>query len=201
MRLTRDAVEKERQKAEKLKKFEAKKAKLQQQPSGGAASSAKAKEKKKPEGKSQETEKYVEKTPKGDKKILQSLDDEVHKAYVPGVVESAWYDWWEKQDLLKPEFTTDGNVKEKGKFVIAIPPPNVTGSLHCGHALALSLQDTLIRWHRMRGFTTLYIPGCDHAGIATQAVVEKMLARREGKTRQDLGRAKFIDRCHEWKEE
>jgi valyl-tRNA synthetase len=95
----------------------------------------------------------------------------------------------------------NGNVKDAGYFVIPIPPPNVTGKLHCGHALATSLQDVLIRWHRMRGFTTLYLPGCDHAGIATQSVVEKMLARREGKTRHDLGRQKFIERTMEWKTE
>jgi valyl-tRNA synthetase len=95
----------------------------------------------------------------------------------------------------------NGNVKDAGYFVIPIPPPNVTGKLHCGHALATSLQDVLIRWHRMRGFTTLYLPGCDHAGIATQSVVEKMLARREGKTRHDLGREKFIERTMDWKNE
>jgi valyl-tRNA synthetase len=95
----------------------------------------------------------------------------------------------------------NGNVKDAGYFVIPIPPPNVTGKLHCGHALATSLQDVLIRWHRMRGFTTLYLPGCDHAGIATQSVVEKMLARREGKTRHDLGRQKFIERTMDWKTE
>jgi valyl-tRNA synthetase len=95
----------------------------------------------------------------------------------------------------------NGNVKDAGYFVIPIPPPNVTGKLHCGHALATSLQDVLIRWHRMRGYTTLYLPGCDHAGIATQSVVEKMLARREGKTRHDLGREKFIERTMDWKNE
>ena len=67
--------------------------------------------------------------------------------------------------------------------------------------MATSLQDVLIRWHRMKGYTTLYLPGCDHAGIATQSVVEKMLARRENKTRYDLGRQKFVERTMEWKEE
>jgi valyl-tRNA synthetase len=95
----------------------------------------------------------------------------------------------------------NGNVKPAGHFVIPIPPPNVTGKLHCGHALATSLQDVLIRWHRMCGYTTLYVPGCDHAGIATQSIVEKMLARREGKTRHDLGRQKFIERTMDWKTE
>lgn len=110
-------------------------------------------------------------------------------------------DWWEKEGFFKPELQPNGEVKEPGNFVIPIPPPNVTGKLHCGHALATSLQDVLIRWHRMRGFTTLYVPGCDHAGIATQSVVEKMLWRREKKTRYDLGRKAFIERTMDWKTE
>lgn len=110
-------------------------------------------------------------------------------------------DWWEKEGFFKPELQPNGEVKEPGNFVIPIPPPNVTGKLHCGHALATSLQDVLIRWHRMRGFTTLYVPGCDHAGIATQSVVEKMLWRREKKTRYDLGRKAFVERTMDWKTE
>ncbi|TKA55374.1 hypothetical protein B0A53_02298 [Rhodotorula sp. CCFEE 5036] len=86
-------------------------------------------------------------------------------------------------------------------FVIPAPPPNVTGSLHIGHALAFGLQDTLIRWHRMRGFTTLFVPGYDHAGISTQSVVEKRLAKTEGLSRHDLGREEFLKRCMAWKEE
>jgi valyl-tRNA synthetase len=88
-----------------------------------------------------------------------------------------------------------------GSFVIPIPPPNVTGALHCGHALGNALQDLLIRWHRMRGFTTLFVPGCDHASIATQNVIENMLWKRERTTRYDLGREKFLERALEWKEE
>jgi len=129
------------------------------------------------------------------------LDDIHHKAYIPSVVESAWNDWWEKEGFFKPEYTKDGEVKPKGSFVVTIPPPNVTGALHIGHAIATTLQDTMVRWHRMRGYTTLYIPGCDHAGIATQVVVEKMLARRQNKSRHDLGRTKFVETVHEWKEE
>ncbi|GAM82697.1 hypothetical protein ANO11243_006800 [Dothideomycetidae sp. 11243] len=141
------------------------------------------------------------KTPKGEKKILESLDDAYHKAYIPSVVESAWYDWWEKEGFHEPEFTAEGDVKPKGHFVISEPPPNVTGALHAGHALATSLQDTMIRWNRMRGYTTLYLPGCDHAGISTQSVVENMLWRRQQKTRHDLGRPKFVETVREWKEE
>lgn len=133
--------------------------------------------------------------------VLQSLDDDYHKAYIPSVVESAWYDWWEKEGFHQPQFDENGNVKSKGYFVIPEPPPNVTGALHCGHALATSLQDTLIRWNRMRGMTTLFLPGCDHAGISTQSVVENMLWRRQKKTRHDLGRPKFTETVWEWKEE
>ena len=173
-------LEKERKKAEKDAKFKAKKAAAAQAggPKDGAAP---AKEKKKKKEEDQLPE-YVEETPKGEKKILQSLDGPYTKAYIPKVVESAWDAWWEAQGFFKPEFA-HGKVKPAGHFVIPIPPPNVTGKLHCGHALATSLQDVLIRWHRMKGYTTLYLPGCDHAGIATQSVVEKMLLRRENKTR------------------
>ena len=91
-------------------------------------------------------------------------------------------------------------MKDAGSFVIPEPPPNVTGVLHMGHALPNALQDTLIRWNRMRGLTTLWVPGCDHASISTQTVVEKML-RRNGKSRLDLGREKFNEEVMKWKEE
>ncbi|KAF1840032.1 valyl-tRNA synthetase-like protein [Cucurbitaria berberidis CBS 394.84] len=192
-------LEKERKKAEKDAKFKAKKA--AQAAPGGAKEGAATKEKKKKGKDEQQLPDYVEETPKGEKKRLQSLDGPHTKAYVPKVVESAWSDWWEKEGFFKPELQPNGDVKEAGNFVIPIPPPNVTGKLHCGHALATSLQDVMIRWHRMRGFTTLYLPGCDHAGIATQSVVEKMLWRREKKTRYDLGRKAFIERTMDWKTE
>ncbi|EFQ92380.1 hypothetical protein PTNB73_09823 [Pyrenophora teres f. teres] len=192
-------LEKERKKAEKDAKFKAKKA-----AAAGASKdtgTAPAKEKKKKGKEEEQLPEYVEETPKGEKKRLQSLDGPYTKAYIPKVVESAWDAWWDAQGFFKPDFTEKGDVKGPGHFVIPIPPPNVTGKLHCGHALATSLQDVLIRWHRMRGYTTLYLPGCDHAGIATQSVVEKMLKRRENKTRYDLGRQKFLERTMEWKEE
>lgn len=116
-------------------------------------------------------------------------------------MESGWYDWWEKEGYFQPEFGPDGKVSKQGYFVISEPPPNVTGALHMGHALPNALQDSLIRWNRMRGLTTLWLPGCDHAGISTQAVVEKMLMRREGKTRHDLGRKAMVERIWDWKEE
>ncbi|KAI5918804.1 tRNA synthetases class I-domain-containing protein [Camillea tinctor] len=189
-------AEKERQKAEKAKKFaEKQQAKQQKQaaaPAKKAPAAAKAAEK---------LEKYVESTPKGEKKVLGSLDSPHHSAYHPGVVESAWNDWWEAQGYFQPKFSPEGTTLPPGSFVIPIPPPNVTGALHCGHALGTALQDVLIRWHRMRGFTTLYVPGCDHASISTQTVVENMLWRKEKKTRHDLGREKFLDRALEWKHE
>ena len=133
--------------------------------------------------------------------VLKPLDDQFHKAYVPKVVESGWYSWWEKQGFFKPEFGPDNKVKEEGYFVIAEPPPNVTGNLHMGHALPNALQDSLIRWNRMRGLTTLWLPGCDHAGISTQSVVENMLWRKQKKTRHDLGRKDFTNLIWHWKEE
>lgn len=116
-------------------------------------------------------------------------------------MESAWYAWWEKEGFFKPEFTVDGKVKPEGSFVIVEPPPNVTGNLHMGHALGNALQDVMIRWNRMHGKTTLWLPGCDHAGISTQSVVENLLWRREQKTRHDLGRKKFVDTVWDWKNE
>ena len=199
---TEKELEKERKKAEKDAKFKAKKA-------AQAAASGPGKEvtkEGKPKERKAKTEKevlpeYEEETKPGDKKILKSLDDAFHKAYIPKVVESAWYDWWDKEGFFKPELQEDKTVKPAGKFVIPIPPPNVTGKLHCGHALATALQDLLIRWHRMKGFTTLYLPGCDHAGISTQSVVENMLWRRQKKTRYDLGRPKFLETTMAWKDE
>ncbi len=109
-------------------------------------------------------------------------------------IEQHLYAWWEAAGFFQPR-------PDNGKppFVIAIPPPNVTGVLHTGHGLTNTVEDILVRWHRMRGAPTLWVPGTDHAGIATQNVVEKML-RAEGKTRQDLGRADFVDLVWEWKE-
>ena len=116
-------------------------------------------------------------------------------------MESGWYAWWEKSGFFKPDLTDDNKVKKEGAFVIPEPPPNVTGALHMGHALPNALQDTLIRWNRMRGLSTLWVPGCDHASISTQTVVENMLWRKEKKTRHDLGREKFNETVLAWKEE
>uniref|UniRef100_A0A672N205 Valine--tRNA ligase n=1 Tax=Sinocyclocheilus grahami TaxID=75366 RepID=A0A672N205_SINGR len=139
-------------------------------------------------------------TPPGEKKdVLSPLPD----SYSPQYVEAAWYSWWEKQGFFKPEYGRK-NVSEpnpRGVFMMCIPPPNVTGSLHLGHALTNAIQDCLTRWHRMRGETTLWNPGCDHAGIATQVVVEKKLMRERKMTRHDLGRGNFIQEVWKWKNE
>ncbi|KAI5780694.1 valyl-tRNA synthetase [Peziza echinospora] len=202
---TEKELEKERKKAEKEAKFAAKKAKsAAASPAEGdaAAAAAKKKEKKPKAEPAAEVEvEYVELTPPGEKKILKSLDDPEYKAYNPIVVESAWYSWWEKEGFFEPEYGPDGKVKPEGVFVIPAPPPNVTGALHIGHGLTIAIQDTLIRWNRMLGKTVLFLPGFDHAGISTQSVVEKMLWKKEKKTRHDLGRPKFTALVWEWKEE
>ncbi|KAM4054837.1 tRNA synthetases class I (I, l, M and v) domain-containing protein [Hirsutella rhossiliensis] len=193
---TEKELEKERKKAEKAAKLEAKKSRAAQ------IAANPAKEKKAKEKKEEEViPDYVEDTPAGEKKRIRPFDDPNFKAYDPIAVESAWYEWWEKEGFFKPEFTADGKVKDEGSFVIVHPPPNVTGSLHMGHALGDSLQDVMIRWSRMNGKTTLWVPGCDHAGISTQSVVENMLWRRQQKTRHDLGRTKFVETVWEWKED
>ncbi len=117
------------------------------------------------------------------------------KSYKPEEHEKRIYKMWEKGEYFTPKLESD-----KKPFTVVIPPPNVTGSLHMGHALNNTIQDALIRWHRMKGEPTEYLPGTDHAGIATQNVVEKKLAK-EGKTRFDLGRSKFIDEVLQWKNE
>uniref|UniRef100_A0A3Q2YZ20 Valine--tRNA ligase n=1 Tax=Hippocampus comes TaxID=109280 RepID=A0A3Q2YZ20_HIPCM len=124
-------------------------------------------------------------------------------SYSPQYVEAAWYPWWEKQGFFKPEYGRQSisDPNPQGIFMMCIPPPNVTGSLHLGHALTNAIQDCLTRWHRMRGETTLWNPGCDHAGIATQVVVEKKLMRDKGMSRHDLGREKFIEEVWKWKNE
>ncbi|KAK1140967.1 Valine--tRNA ligase, mitochondrial [Aspergillus melleus] len=167
-------LERERKKAEKAKKFAEKQAKA------AAAKPA---------------------APKADKKAGKIEKEKTTDAYDPKVIEPGRLDWWEEKGLFKPEFGPDNKVKPEGYFVIPIPPPNVTGSLHMGHALTNALQDTMVRWQRMKGKTTLWLPGMDHAGISTQSVVEKMLWKREKKTRHDLGREAFTERVWEWKHE
>eukprot|EP00877_Chromochloris_zofingiensis_P001129 jgi/Chrzof1/11016/Cz05g20150.t1 len=128
--------------------------------------------------------------PKGARK---PVGRDMYKAYHPQMVEAAWYDWWEQCGFFKPDVNSD-----KPPFVIVIPPPNVTGALHIGHALTNSIQDTITRWRRMSGYNTLWVPGTDHAGIATQTVVEKKLQKEQGITRHDIGREGFLTEVFKW---
>src|SRR5262245_1704498 len=115
--------------------------------------------------------------------------------YDPARIEPRWYPVWEERGVFKPRPESGG----KPPFVISIPPPNVTGSLHMGHLLGESVRDVVLRWQRMEGREVLYVPGSDHAGIATQNVVEKML-RQEGTSRHALGREAFVAKVWDWKE-
>lgn len=118
------------------------------------------------------------------------------KQYAPRQAEDRWYKFWEAQGYFHSE--PDSSRKP---FTIVIPPPNVTGALHLGHALNNTLQDILVRWRRMQGYCTLWVPGTDHAGIATQAVVERRLLAEEKLSRHDLGRAALVDRIWAWKKD
>lgn len=120
---------------------------------------------------------------------------ELDKVYQPRTVEERWYAFWLEKNLFHAE-----DESSKPSFSIVIPPPNITGSLHLGHALNNTLQDILIRWKRMQGYNTLWLPGTDHAGIATQNVVERQLMA-EGKSREVLGRKEFIKRVWQWREQ
>ena len=128
------------------------------------------------------------------------MSSEMLAAYHPAAVESAWAAWWEAQGYFKCDTEAAIAAGPEGRFVMVIPPPNVTGSLHLGHALTAAVEDALSRWHRMSGRPTMWLPGTDHAGIATQAVVEKRLARERGVTRHDLGREAFLKEVWAWKE-
>jgi valyl-tRNA synthetase len=124
------------------------------------------------------------------------------KAYDYRATEQKLYRWWEENGWFKPSNDPNrpGFDASKKPFVISIPPPNVTGELHLGHAMFVSVEDLMIRYHRMQGEPTLWVPGSDHAGIATQLQVEKMLLRDEEVTREELGREEFLKRTWAWKE-
>lgn len=134
---------------------------------------------------------------KGGRPILGSNSNtaELPKVYDPKTVEDRWYRYWKEIGAFRAEV----NPGEE-RFSMVIPPPNVTGSLHMGHALDNALQDVLARWKRMQGYNTLWLPGTDHAGIATQIKVEARLREEEGVTRHDLGREAFLERVWSWKE-
>ncbi|CBI31848.3 unnamed protein product, partial [Vitis vinifera] len=187
----------EKAKAKELKKLKAlqkaEAAKLQaQQASSNASKKSERKIKRDAEG--ENAEDYIDpETPFGEKKRLSR---QMAKQYSPSAVENSWYEWWEKSGF----FVADSS-SSKPPFVIVLPPPNVTGALHIGHALTSAIQDTIIRWRRMSGYNALWVPGMDHAGIATQVVVEKKLMRERKLTRHDIGRENFVSEVWNWKNE
>lgn len=135
---------------------------------------------------------FVNTTPVGEKK---DLSGPLADAYDPPAVESAWYAWWEQQGYFQPRSASSDD-----KFVMVMPPPNVTGRLHAGHALMCSVEDAIARWHRMSGREVVWYPGTDHAGIATQAVVEAKLRREGQPDRRALGREAFVQEVWKWKD-
>jgi len=127
---------------------------------------------------------------------LEIMAHDLPKAYEPGAIETRWADYWIKEKLFSVPAPPPGETRPV--FTLLLPPPNVTGRLHMGHMLNHTQMDIIVRWHRMRGFLTLWLPGTDHAGIATQMMVERQLAS-EGKKRRDMGREAFVERVWEWK--
>src|SRR5262245_26388733 len=126
------------------------------------------------------------------------MPDDLPKSYQPGAIEARWAEYWIKERLFSVPTPPPG--ESRPVFTLLLPPPNVTGRLHMGHMLNQTQMDIIVRWHRMRGFITLWLPGTDHAGIATQMMVERQLVK-EGKKRRDMGREKFVERVWEWKRE
>lgn len=189
----------ELKKIAKAKKFAEKQEKAKAQAEAAAAKKKKAK----PDKKDAKAAKAVDEGPvyvspkKGEKKVLRPLPAEYNRAET----EDGWYEWWSKEGFFDPAYGApkDGPDTREG-FTMVIPPPNVTGTLHLGHALTDSIEDCITRWHRMCGKRVLWVPGCDHAGIATQSVVEKKLKRDSNKSRHDLGREAFLKEVWKWKE-
>ncbi|XP_068236622.1 valine--tRNA ligase-like [Palaemon carinicauda] len=126
--------------------------------------------------------------------VKKDTSQPIALAYNPKAVESGWYKWWEENGFFRRSDAQE-------KFVMILPPPNITGHLHLGHALTCAIQDVLARWHQMNGRRVVWVPGCDHAGIATQVVVERHLWATKQVTRHQLGRERFIDEILEWKEQ
>ena len=127
--------------------------------------------------------------------MSQESGANIPKTYDPASFERKWYAYWEENKLFHDEAD-----ESRTPYSVVIPPPNVTGQLHMGHALDNTLQDILVRYQRMRGKNVVWVPGCDHAGIATQAKVEESL-RAEGTNRFELGREKFLARVWDWKQQ
>jgi valyl-tRNA synthetase len=130
------------------------------------------------------------------------MPHELPKAYEPGAIEARWAEYWVREKLFHVETPAPGPPEQDSRpvFALLLPPPNVTGRLHMGHMMEQTQMDVIVRWHRMRGFVSLWLPGTDHAGIATQMLVERQLAS-EGKKRREMGREKFLERVWEWRRE
>ncbi|PWN48942.1 putative VAS1-valyl-tRNA synthetase [Violaceomyces palustris] len=202
--MTKSALKKAAKLAEKMAKAAAKEAINADKPkpsqsSSSSSAAAAAPKREKPKKEAKQEPEWVNKTIPGEKK---DLSEPMENGYNPQHVEQSWFQWWEKSGFYTPDEPTEEHPYDPERtFVVPAPPPNVTGSLHIGHALTISIQDALIRWHRMRGFRVLFNPGYDHAGIATQSVVEKRLAKTESKSRYDYGRERFLEKVFEWKDE
>ncbi len=126
------------------------------------------------------------------------MPHELPKAYEPGAIEARWAEYWVREKLFHVETPSPGDARPV--FTLLLPPPNVTGRLHMGHMMEQTQMDVIVRWHRMRGHVALWLPGTDHAGIATQMLVERQLLK-EGKKRREMGREKFLERVWEWRRE
>ncbi|XP_042471032.1 valine--tRNA ligase, mitochondrial 1-like isoform X2 [Zingiber officinale] len=191
MKKEQKAKLKEEKKLKAAQKAEA--AKLQAQRSSDGSKKNERKQRKK-DIEEENPEDFIDPaTPDGQKK---KLSRQMAKQYNPNAVEKSWYSWWEASNF----FVADAS-SSKPPFVIVLPPPNVTGALHIGHGLTAAIQDTIIRWRRMSGYNVLWVPGMDHAGIATQVVVEKKLMRECKLTRHDIGRERFVSEVWKWKNE
>ncbi|KAL6641285.1 hypothetical protein ACP70R_019466 [Stipagrostis hirtigluma subsp. patula] len=185
------AKEKEEKKL-KVKQKEA--ARLQAQAASGRDGSKSEKKQRKRGTTDENPEDYIDPdTPAGQKKLLAS---QMAKQYSPAAVEKSWYAWWESSRYFEAYAASS-----KPPFVIVQPPPNVTGVLHIGHAITAAIEDAMIRWRRMSGFNALWVPGMDHAGIATQVVVEKKLMRERNLSRHDIGRDNFLSEVLKWKDQ
>ena len=196
---SKNQLKNEAKRNEKLAKFQAKQAKMDEEKAALAERQQKLPKEEKTKNYSNGTQNaVVEEVPEGEKK---DTTKPLASSYSPKQVEMSWYAWWEKEGFFKPEYPLSNASSTNEKFIIPMPPPNVTGTLHLGHSMMASIEDSLTRFHRMRGKKVLYVPGCDHAGIATQVVVEKKIKKELNLTRHELGREKFLQRVWEWKQQ
>ena len=141
-------------------------------------------------------QKYKDPTIQGEKKDISAVEPDT---YDPTYVESSWDAWWQKKGFFKVDINEAKKNPRDKNFIMLLPPPNVTGSLHLGHTLMGAIEDAIIRYKRLKGYCALWVPGTDHAGIATQSVVEKKIFKEEGKYRTDFKREDFIKKVWDWK--